>query len=207
MISGTAIAASCGCTGFGLGAQPGINRSALPFRPVTGFQTICSAAHLSTCVMPSERHECCASLQSSLLGCVRVPRSHAASVGTVTKVENQAQIGSTIAVVGSTVQTNDRVQTGPKARLEITFRDDTKLSVGENAEVVIDRFVYNPDQSTGELVLSTGAAAYRMVTGKIGKMQNKTINVSTPFCRARCARDRFLVGISRWPIRRALSEP
>ena len=107
--------------------------------------------------------------------------ARAASVGTVTKVENQAQIGSTIAVVGSAVETNDRVHTGPKSRLEITFRDDTKLSVGENAELVIDRFVYNPDQSTGELALSTGAAAYRMVTGKIGKMQNKTINVSTPF--------------------------
>ena len=106
--------------------------------------------------------------------------AHAASVGTVTKVENQAQIGSTTAVVGSAVEANDRVRTGPKSRLEITFRDDTKLSVGENAEMTIDRFVFNPDQSTGELVLSTSAAAFRMATGKIGKMQNKTINVSTP---------------------------
>lgn len=107
--------------------------------------------------------------------------ARAASVGTVTKVENQAQIGAVAAVVGSAVETNDRVQTGPKSRLEITFRDDTKLSVGENAELVIDRFVFDPSESTGELVMSTGAAAYRMVTGKIGKMQNKTINVSTPF--------------------------
>ena len=102
-------------------------------------------------------------------------------MGTVTKVENQAQIGSAPAVVGSAVETNDQVRTGPKSRLEITFRDDTKLSLGENAEMVVDRFVYNPDQSTGELVLSTGAAAFRMATGKIGKMQNKTISVSTPF--------------------------
>ena len=107
--------------------------------------------------------------------------ARAASVGTVTKVENQAQIGSAAAVVGSAVETNDQVRTGPKSRLEITFRDNTKLSLGENAEMVIDRFVFNPDQSTGELVLSTGAAAFRMATGKIGKMQNKTINVSTPF--------------------------
>ena len=107
--------------------------------------------------------------------------ARAASVGMVTKVENQAQIGSSPAVVGSVVQTNDQVRTGPKSRLEITFRDNTKLSLGENAQVVIDRFVFNPDESTGELVLSTGAAAFRMVTGKIGEMQNKKINVSTPF--------------------------
>ena len=107
--------------------------------------------------------------------------ARAASVGTVTKVENQAQIGSAAAVVGSAVETNDHVRTGPKSRLEITFRDDTKLSLGENAEIVIDRFVFDPDQSTGELVLSTSAAAFRMATGKIGKMQNKNINVATPF--------------------------
>ncbi len=107
--------------------------------------------------------------------------ARAASVGMITKVENQAQIGSTPAVVGSLVQTNDVITTGPKSRLEISFRDDTKLSLGENARVVIDRFVFNPEQSTGELVLSTSAAAFRMATGKISAMQNKKINVSTPF--------------------------
>ena len=79
------------------------------------------------------------------------------------------------------VQMNDEIRTGPKSRAEISFRDNTKLSLGENARVVIDRFVFNPDESTGELVLSTGTAAFRMVTGKIGEMQNKKINVSTPF--------------------------
>ena len=59
--------------------------------------------------------------------------ARAASVGMVTKVENQAQIGSEPAVVGSLVQTNDVVTTGPKSRLEISFRDNTKLSLGENA--------------------------------------------------------------------------
>ena len=107
--------------------------------------------------------------------------ARAASVGTVTKVENQAQIGSSQAAIGSEVQTGDQVRTGPKSRLEITFRDNTKLSLGENAQLVIDRFVYNPDQSTGELVVSTGVAAFRMATGKISQMQNKTISVSTPF--------------------------
>ena len=107
--------------------------------------------------------------------------ARAASVGMVTKVENQAQIGSSPAVVGSLVQANDQVSTGPKSRLEISFRDNTKLTLGENAKVVIDRYVFNPEESTGELVLSTGTAAFRMVTGKIGEMQNKKINVSAPF--------------------------
>lgn len=104
----------------------------------------------------------------------------AESVGMVTKVENQAQIGSANAVVGSLVQANDEVRTGPKSRLEISFRDNTKLSVGENATVVIDRFVFNPEQSTGELLLRTSTAAFRLATGRIDAMKNKKINVTTP---------------------------
>jgi hypothetical protein len=104
----------------------------------------------------------------------------AQSVGMVTKVENQAQIGAANAVVGTLVQANDEVRTGPKSRLEISFRDNTKLTLGENATVVIDRFVFNPEESTGEILLRTSAAPFRMVTGRIEGMKNKRINVSTP---------------------------
>jgi hypothetical protein len=111
---------------------------------------------------------------------IGVQSAAAESIGMVTKVENQAQIGSANAVVGTLVQSNNEVRTGPKSRLEITFRDNTKLTLGENATVVIDRFVFNPDASTGELVLRTSAAPFRMVTGRIEGMKNKRINVSTP---------------------------
>ena len=70
----------------------------------------------------------------------------AATVGTVSKVENQAHVGSATAVVGTPVQTNDELSTGPKSHLEVTFSDDTKLTLGENAKVVVDRYVFNPDK-------------------------------------------------------------
>ena len=41
---------------------------------------------------------------------------------------------------------NDELSTGPKSHLEVTFSDDTKLTLGENAKVVIDRYVFNPDK-------------------------------------------------------------
>ena len=98
----------------------------------------------------------------------------------VNKVENPAQIGAETAIVGTPVHMNDELRTGPKARLEVTFRDGTTLTLGENAKVVIDRYVFNPDKSTGELVLSTGVGAFRLATGKISEMRKKNINVSTP---------------------------
>ena len=73
------------------------------------------------------------------------------------------------------------LRTGAKARLQVSFRDSTELNLGENASLVVDRFVYDPDAGTGEVVLKTGVAAFRMATGKISEMQNKKITVSTPF--------------------------
>jgi hypothetical protein len=102
------------------------------------------------------------------------------TVGMVTRVLNQAQVGSETAVVGTLVHMNDELRTGPKARLLVTFRDKTELTLGENASVVIDRYVFDPDASTGELVLKTSVAAFRLATGKISEMRTKSIDVSTP---------------------------
>ena len=104
----------------------------------------------------------------------------AETVGKVTRVQYQAQIGGSAAVVGSRVHMNDRLITGPKARLEITFRDQTLLTLGENASVVIDRYVFNPREGTGEMAVNATQGAMRFITGKIGKLPDHTVNVVTP---------------------------
>jgi hypothetical protein len=75
---------------------------------------------------------------------------------------------------------NDRLRTGANARLEVTFRDQTLLTLGENANVAIDRYVYNPDKSTGELALNATRGAFRFVGGGIEQLQKKSVTVSTP---------------------------
>jgi hypothetical protein len=104
----------------------------------------------------------------------------AESVGKVTRVQNQAQIGATPAVVGTPVHMNDRLRTGANARLEVTFNDKSVLTLGENANVAIDRYVYNPAKSTGELALNATRGAFRFAGGSIEKLQKKTVTISTP---------------------------
>ena len=105
----------------------------------------------------------------------------AQTVGMVTKVQNQAQIGGQAAAVGSPVGLNDTLQTGANARLQVTFRDNTNLTLGENATVVVDRFVFDPDAGVGEAALNATKGAFRMVTGRISDMPNKDITVKTSF--------------------------
>lgn len=102
------------------------------------------------------------------------------AVGTVTKVQNQAEVGNTAAAAGTPVHMGDRLSTGAKARLEVTFRDNSLLTLGENANVVIDRYVYNPSKSTGELALNATRGAFRFAGGGIEQMQKKTVTVNTP---------------------------
>ena len=112
------------------------------------------------------------------------PSAHAAdrrTVGMATKVVSPAQVENEPAAVGTLAHMNDELRTGANARLQVSFRDSTQLNLGENATVVVDRFVYDPDAGTGEVVLKTGVAALRMATGKISEMQNKKITVSAPF--------------------------
>jgi len=108
-------------------------------------------------------------------------RAAGSTVGIVTKVENQAEVGGVAAAVGSPVHMNDTLRTGANARLQVTFRDNTNLTLGENATVAVDRYVFDPDAGVGEATLSATKGALRVVTGRLSEMPNKDIKVSTPF--------------------------
>src|SRR6476620_10679973 len=122
---------------------------------------------------------CCA-LTIVLFLAARATEAAAESVGTVTKVVNSAQIGSQTAVAGSSVNMNDRLRTGPDGRLQVTFRDNSVLTLGERANVVVDRYVYDPAKSKGEILLNATQGAFRFAGGKLKQMNEKKITVATP---------------------------
>ncbi len=106
-------------------------------------------------------------------------------VGVIAKVENEAAIvvasAARPAYVGTPVHLKDELRTGENGRIKVVFRDDTELTLGEKASVVIDRYVYDPDGGTGEAALQTARGAFRFVTGRIKSLKQKSITVATPF--------------------------
>ena len=105
-------------------------------------------------------------------------------IGTISDVENDAQIisasGATTAIVGLAVHMKDQLRTGTNGRLQVTFRDNTVLTLGEEASIVIDRYVFDPDRGIGEALLQATQGAFRFAAGQLKDMRNKTITVSTP---------------------------
>jgi hypothetical protein len=78
---------------------------------------------------------------------------------------------------GNDVFANQRIRTGEASTAQLLFLDETSVSVGPRSELVLDRFVFNPERGAGNVVLTTGRGAFRFVTGA----QNPThYTIKTP---------------------------
>jgi hypothetical protein len=75
---------------------------------------------------------------------------------------------------------NDELRTGAGGRLQVTFQDQSQLTLGEKARVVVDNYVYSPKKSSANVVLNATQGAFRFAGGKIDQMQKKNITVNTP---------------------------
>lgn len=80
--------------------------------------------------------------------------------------------------IGIDVQANEVVTTNATDRAHLVFLDGTSVTIGPNARLVIDKFVYDPNTKKGELALTAGTGVFRLVGGKISK--SNAITVTTP---------------------------
>src|ERR1700761_5190860 len=78
--------------------------------------------------------------------------------------------------IGIDVQANEVVTTHDNDRAHLVFLDGTSLTVGPNAQLTIDKFVYDPNTKTGDLAMTATAGVFRLVGGKISKTNTVTIN-------------------------------
>ena len=106
------------------------------------------------------------------------------TVGAVDKVQAQVeatQAGQTRAlVVKSEVYFRDRCHSREGARLQATLKDGTQLTLGENATLVVDEFIYDPSMSRGELSLRVIKGAFLYVGGRIEGVNGAKVQIRTP---------------------------
>jgi len=73
------------------------------------------------------------------------------------------------------VKLADRVRTGSRSRMQIVLLDKTRFSVGSNAQLTINRFVYDPDGGSVSAAVAKGA--FRFMSGR---SRRATKSVTTP---------------------------
>ena len=77
------------------------------------------------------------------------------------------------------IYSEQKIETGPRADTRLRLLDNTELTVGSNSKLILDRFVYNPDSSTGEAAITFGKGVFRFLTGRIKNKEAVTLHTPT----------------------------
>ncbi len=93
----------------------------------------------------------------------------AEKIGVAAAVVNQVRGvsggNSRALAVGSDVFAHEHIITSDASTAQLLFLDKTSVSVGPRADLVLDSFVYNPNRSTGRVVINAAQGAFRFITG------------------------------------------
>jgi trimeric autotransporter adhesin len=81
--------------------------------------------------------------------------------------------------IGLDMVRNERIVTGAEGKTQLLFVDGSALTIGPNAELILDEFVYDPVTETGKLAMTATKGVFRVVGGKISKSDAITLKTPT----------------------------
>lgn len=104
------------------------------------------------------------------------------AIGKVTRIQGQASVtrGSATRALdpNASVFLNEVVSTGEAARLQITFADNTLMTLGEKSRLTLDRYVFNPGAGRGMIRFRVDGA-FRFLSGQVSKLARASVTVTT----------------------------
>lgn len=105
------------------------------------------------------------------------------AIGKLTEVTGPTQItrneDNIEGKVNVGLEMEDRIET-LKARVSITFEDDTKMQITEYSKLTIDEFVYDKSTNKGTLSVKAAFGTVRYASGLIAKNSRENVRVTTP---------------------------
>jgi hypothetical protein len=105
------------------------------------------------------------------------------AIGSISRIQGEASgtRGTATRPLGlnASVFLNEAVSTGEAARLEVSFADNTRLTLGENAKLTLDAYVFSPTAGRGTIKFRV-VGAFRFLSGQLSKLVNSDVNVTTP---------------------------
>lgn len=81
--------------------------------------------------------------------------------------------------LGKKVVFNERIKTTREGLVQLLLLDGSAFTIGPGSEVVIDKFVYDPNTKTGEMVANVVRGAFRFVGGRLSKKKDG-VTIRTP---------------------------
>ena len=121
------------------------------------------------------------------------------TVGSIKTVEGTAFIirnGDRLsAAAGHRLFENDLLQTGQDGSMGVILKDDTVLSLGPDSAIVIDEFVFSPEDGQLSIVTKMLRGTVSYISGKISKLSPESARFQTPVATIGIRGTHFLVKV------------
>ena len=86
-----------------------------------------------------------------------------------------------VAGIGDPIYLDDEITTGPETSLQILLKDQTVFTIGPNAVLVFDEFIYDPSGTeAASLTASVKKGAFKFISGKISKKSPDAMTLKLP---------------------------
>ncbi len=106
-------------------------------------------------------------------------------VGNIISIQGSAQVLSNGEVrelsSDSVVFQGDTLMTAQGSQMEVQFKDHTSLSMGEDSEININSYVYNPGEpGSSDFLLQMTKGVFRTITGEIAEQTPDNFKLQSP---------------------------
>lgn len=83
-------------------------------------------------------------------------------------------------IAGLRLQQGDVIITGADGSAGVVFADDSRLSVGPNTTLAIDKFVFDPTTHRGTFQTSLRQGTLAAISGKLARQSPDAMSIRTP---------------------------
>ena len=108
------------------------------------------------------------SLSSEFIGVI------GAAIGNINNQKNEKLTSGSKIFYGDTIIVNS------KSNAQILFLDETVMTVGENTELTIDDFIYDPKTNDGNFVTNIKSGIVKTISGKISEKNPDNLEIKIP---------------------------
>ena len=113
-------------------------------------------------------------------------------VGTVEIVRAGAPVPVEI---GTRVQAGDVIKTSPNSGVGLMLKDETRMSVGANSQIALEKFSFDANTYAGSLLVNVNKGTLAMVSGLVAKNNPTAAQVKTPTATAAIRGSSFAVEV------------
>ena len=97
------------------------------------------------------------------------------------------------AALAMPVYENNRLETGGDGELGVTFRDNTRISLGPNSRIELKHFVFKPAAEQYGFIVSLAYGTLEYISGLTEKLAPEAMSIETPGFTVGARGTRFLV--------------